>query len=309
MCIRDRTEQSRGYGLITFSSFQAASKARRKYTGTHLCKKFQLRITHVTPDSSTFSNTPIPAPIHSDEAASNVSVSCRHEAVSANSVNAIDSVTSVELGSSMKSAPVLSSVPHLNRSEIEFPVFSISGASTSAPVQAKETSSPSLSDKLDATPLHIEKHVQSSSSSATDIVIENLSFFVEEGELKALMRSYGADVLSYNIQPDATTTPETCIAKVSLADHSQAATVINELHNRVLLRCKLRVFLADFAENKGKEPPTKIEQRKISLNLFQFISKHSHTQIELFKQKGGAFNYKDGSAFYLVPKKVLRLSF
>ena len=300
--------------MITFSSFQAASKARKKYIGTHLCKKFQLRITHISPDSSTFSNTPIPVPIHSDEAALNVPATCSHEAVSADNVKTGNSVTFVELSSSMKSTSVLSSVhkEHLNHSEIASgdptDLSNVKDSSTSTQVEVKQTSSPSswdVPDKVDAAPLHVEKNVL---SNATDIVIENLSRLVEEGELKALVHSCGAEVLSYNIQPDAIAS-ETCVAKVSLADYSQAATAVNQLHERVLLKHKLRVFLADVAENKGMEPPIKTEQRKISSNLFQFITRHSHTQIEHFKQNGGVFNYQEGSAFLSCPLESVMTQF
>lgn len=44
-----QTQQSQGYGLVTFRSFQSANKAQKKYNGTYLivCKKYQLDVSHI----------------------------------------------------------------------------------------------------------------------------------------------------------------------------------------------------------------------------------------------------------------------
>ena len=315
--VRDpQAKQSRGYGLITFSSVQTANKAQKKYTGTYLCKKFQLRLTQVKP--ITVSNTPNPVQVQNDgliEAGSNFSVSNSHATLSVNSIKRNDSVASAELSSSMKQASVPSLVDiNCSETDLEFPVFStstdptevnnvhgVSEAMTSAEVQSIQTPTPGSHDlpqNVTAIPLQDEICMKSSSSN-TDIIVKNLSPLVEEGELKALVNGYGGKVLSCNIQPDMIA-PETCFANVSLANNSEAAIVISQLHDRVFLKHKLRVFL---------KPPIVTEQRKISLHLFQFISQHSHTQIEHFKQDGGVFNYQEDCAVLSCPSENIMTQF
>ena len=282
--VRDpQTSLGKGYGIVSFSSCETAMKAKKKYNGTHLCRKYQLRVTIGNPGSLT------------PPAMSNLLSAKSDEDIGGSSSNK----SSLEQGPSQNSAGVKVCPTHTNKSEPQ----RSEGGNGSKNYSASEANVPAA-DSMNINPF---KTKEPSSSAAGTFVVENLSCFVDENELKALISSCGADVSSCAIAPNPVALG-ICTANVSLVDSSQVEKVIKQLNEKEVYRCKLQVHST---EREDVEPILHVEERKISLQLFQFITKHSHEQLELFKQKGGAFYYQEleGSATISSPCESVTIDF
>ena len=255
-------------GLVTFRSAQAANKAQKKYNGTHLCRMCQVRVTNIKPGESPSLITHDLVPDQSE------SVTKSKSSYSIKSVN-----SAPHLGSTMRSALVTSSEQKEHEPEPDIVIDD--GTDTIMSGQG-------VCGKVNT-------------AGAAGIIIENLSPLIQEDELKALILNYGAKILSFDIYPDPTAPDEACIASVSLADPSQAATIISNLHKTMLLGRKPRAYPQEFSKHEHKEKSRVTAQRKISQRLYRFISYHSHTQVEQFKLNGGIFDYDNGSAILSSP--------
>ena len=275
-----QTKLSAGYGIITFKSSAIAKKAQKKYNGTHLCRKYQLR---VTLKNSTFSTR------------STILVAKGDEGIGVLS-------SSVDRG-------VLESYPSPNLAVDDVsPAFTIKqefqkadGCSTN---NSSFVSEADISDSIDIKSL---KEKENPSSITEGLVIENLSCIIDESEIKALISNCGAEVLSCTILPNPVAVG-TCIANVSLVDSSQVGKVIEQLNDKEAYGCRLQVCSA---ERKHREPLLHVEERKVSLALFNFITKHGCSQIETFEQKGGAFYYQEtkGCAVLSAPGENIATEF
>ena len=282
-----QTNLGKGYGIVTFSSSETAMKAKKKYNGTHLCRKYQLRVTVMNPGSL----------IHS--AMSTVLSAKSDKDIEASSSN--NNKSSLEQDPALTSAGVKLYPTHSKNKE---PQRSDS-CDDSYNCFVSEADVP---DSMDINPSKTSLREPSSSAAGT-LVVENLSYLVDESELKALISSCGADVSSCTIPTNPVALGSSiCTANVSLVDCSQVEKVIKQLNEKEVYKCKLKVHST---EKKHVEPLLHVEKRKISSQLFQFITKHSHEKIELFKQKGGAFYYQEleKSAVISSPDKSVVIEF
>ena len=260
-----QTNLGKGYGIVTFSSSETAMKAKKKYNGTHLCRKYQLRVTVMNPVSLTPSVMSTVLSAKSDED------------IEASSSN--NDKSSLEHDPARTSAGVKLYLTYLKNKE---PQIS-DGCDDSYNCFVSEADVPNSMN------INPSKTKEPSSSAAGTLIVGNLSCLVDESELKALISSCGAEVSSCTIAPNPVALG-ICTANVSLVDCSQVEKVIEQLNEKEVYKCKLEVHST---EKKHVEPLLHVEKRKISLQLFQFITKHSHDKIELFKQKGGAFDYQE----------------
>ena len=271
ICIVPGSKKSKGkcYGLITFSSTRVASKAQKKYNGTHLRKKYQIRVTHVK--------------------------SCELPLTIAD--------------------PVLVQSEHMVQSKSDN--STITGNSTSVSLR-ESMLLPSTEEKLLPKPDPVKEcdakgstasmpgQILCGEHNATGVKIENLSPLIGEDEVKAVILNCGVKILSFDIHPDPSAPNEACIANVSLANHSQVATVISRLHGKMILG---RVCSATFATNEAKERLQVMVQREISRRVYRFICFSRHAQVEEFKVNGGGFDYKNGKAIVSSPDKDVLMQF
>ena len=254
-----QTKLSAGYGIITFKSSVIAKKAQKKYNGTHLCRKYQLRVTLKNPTFSTRST---------------ILVAKGDEGIGVSSSSIDRGVLESDLS------------PNLAVNDVS-PTFTMKRESQKADDCGTNNSSfVSEADISDSIDIKSSKDKENPSSITEGLVIENLSCIIDESEIKALISNCGAEVLSCTILPNPVAVG-TCIANVSLVDSSQVGKVIKQLNDKEAYGCRLQVHSAE------REPPLHVEERKVSLALFNFITKHGCSQIETFEQKGGAFYYQE----------------
>ena len=263
--VRDpQTRLSAGYGIITFRCSQAAKKAQKRYSATHLCRKYQLRVTLISLTSSTILEAK------------------RDEGIRV-SINGSD-------GGALEDISQVLELPKKHESQKD----DCSGNKLFAS-EADVPDGISLSDK------------ETCSYVAGDLMVENLSCITEESELKALISSCGAEVLSCTILANPVVL-DTCVANVSLVDSNQVGKVIEQLNDKEVYGHKLRVYSA---EKKHRESHLHVVERKVSLALFSFITKHCHSRIKAFEEKGGTFYYQEpnGSAIICAPDEEVAMNF
>ena len=277
-----QTKLSAGYGVITFKSPAIAKKAQKKYNGTHLCRKYQLRVTLKNP---TFSTRSV------------ILVAKGDEGIGPGVLN------------SSNDRGVLESNPSPNLTvDDAFPAFTMKQESQKANgCNTNNSSFASEADVSDSIDIKSLKKEENSCSNTEGLVIENLSCIIDESEIKALISNCGAEVLSCTILPNPVAV-NTCVANVSLADSSLAGNIIKQLNDKEVYGCRLQVR---FAEMKHREPLLHVEERKVSLALFNFIAKQSCLQIKTFEQKGCAFYYQEtkGCAVLSAPGENIATEF
>ena len=273
--VRDpQTKRSTGCGIVTFKTSETAMKAQKKYNGTQLCKKYQLRVTLKNPDSVSSSTTSTIPAANSDKDDIRVLSNNNDESVN-------------------NSGVIVNAFPaHAKKKSDNFTV-----------------STTSETDALDSKGI---KSLKTSAREASDfatgrLIVENLSCFVEENELKALISSCGAEVSSCTILRNPVAVG-TCTADVTLVDSSLVERVIEQLNEREAFNYKLRVYSS---KKEYQKPHLHVEKRKISLQLYHFINKHGHAKIEMFLHKGVAFDYQElkGSAQLSAPSESVAIKF
>ena len=258
-----QTRLSTGYGIITFKSPEIAKKAQKKYNGTHLCKKYQLRVT-----------------LNKD--------------LASNSSTKLDPLAKVS-----KDTEVLSSSDDRRLSESNLAALTKKRESQKTCDSSASNSSFAVSDSKDVLSLKDKE-------TPDCLVVENLSCVVEESELKALVSGCGANVSSCVIlHSPGQVAVDTCVANITLVDSSQLSDVIKQLNEKEVYRRRLRVYATD------KKPLLRVEERKISSALFEFITKNSHAQIKTFEEKGGVFKYQEPNHCVLIsaPEEIVATEF
>lgn len=270
--VRDpQTKHSTGYGIIAFKCSVTAEKAKKKYNGTHLCKKLQLRVTLDNPDSI--------LPLIASPA------QAVHRAESIDVPSSANGTGLSEWDPSQESVTdhVPASKPNESLSVHDSSCFASRG---------------DVTDSMDIKPLH---DAETLSSTAKTLVVESLSCIIEKDELKDLFGGCGAEVLSCSIQPSSVVLG-TCTATVSVVNTPQIERIIKELNEKEAYGLKLSVH-SD--EKKHSDIRMRVQRRKVSFALFSFISKHSHAQIEAFKRDGGSFDYEEvvGEAVISIPSE------
>ena len=278
--VRDpQTKLSTGCGIVTFKSSDTAMKAQKKYNGTHLCRKYQLRVTLENPSSLSSSTRSIIPAAKSDE--DNIRTS-------SNSSN-----EGLNLSQHSKPVTVVNVFPVLAKKKS----------------QRSDSCTASEADALDSKGIKPLKNsaTETSDFSPGRLIVENLSCIVEENELKALISSCGAKVSSCTIVRNPVALG-TCTASVTLDDSSLVERVIEQLNERDAYNYKLRVYST---KEEYQKPRLHVEKRKISLQLYHFIRKHSHAEIEIYTHKGGAFDYPEleGSALISAPSESVAINF
>ena len=309
-------------GIIKFSSIQVAHRAQKKYNGTHLCRRFQIRVLSTSystvhpsasnhasvSESSSIDNgnaNPVSIKRCSIKTPATVQPSTQKGHENSKHSTHFDpepaDVYDVNKSKKSGSSPGMYCSDDSVKSGNPSPsvIYSMQSVNEyDEPPTCLEYDPDNVDDKESdpkSRPDLCDKSVGASNSSAV-IVIENLSPLINEKELKALIQKHNVTILSLNLQPDPSAVDETYRAHVSLADHSQAAAVINGFNGIELLRRKPRVYLMEYARGDCKTLQSVTEKRKISLRLFKFICYHCLTQVEQFERNGGDLTYCEDSA-------------
>ena len=267
-----QSPHSRVCGVIRFRTIRAASNAQKKFNATHLLGKFQIHVRYMQPSESVDLNSASGKSAHVIESFSKKDSKSKASFPRKHSYGTLQSVSNQ------------SSTTQVCTSQKN------EGASNSA------KSSPSNTDDRDQV-LTKSPDMRPTDETSCSIFIENLSPLIDEGELKALIQTHGVTVLSLSIHSNPADPHETCIANVTLSNHSQAADVVSELNEKELYKLKPQACIR-LGKNTSEAPLVITKQRKISSRLFKFICYHKHEQVEQFKLNGGVFEYQesDGSA-------------
>ena len=258
------TRSQEKIGILSFSTPQVASKAQKKYQGTHLLKEYQLRVSHTDlkpPDTSTPIFTIPGAP--SDVPTTTEGSGCRSP-LGTTSVSRDDKVSA---SSETKSLCGTNDSPTLTSCDTHALTHDKTGSSATEDV------------------------VETSTSSCSTIVVKNLSPQVSKEDLTAFIQC-DAEIVSINIVPDHCSAG-TCIVYISLANHSELPAVVNKLRNKEFFQHKITVHVQESVEAST--------QRKVSPFLFHFVCDHNHDQIEQFKTYGGALEYHEDSVILSCP--------
>ena len=267
MILDTHTQQK--IGIVSFSTPQVASKAKKKYWATHLLKKYQLRVSHsdLKPQDTstpifTIPDTPSDIPTTTEGS----------DCTSPLGTTSLSIDDKVSASSETKSLCGTNDYPTLTSCDTHALTHDKSGSSAT------------------------ENVVETSTSSCSTIVVKNLSPRVSKEDLTAFIQC-DAEIVSINIAPDHCSAG-TCIGYISLANHSELPAMVNKLRNREFFQHKITVHVQESVEVKHKQAS---KQRKISPFLFDFVCDHNHDQIEQFKTCEGALEYHEDSVILSCP--------